>query len=122
MQGTDINLCHKTVYLRDCWDLMVKTCGQVDKWERSVQPDMRLILTFFFFFFGDISFLQALLSGLREQSTRRKHLLSTEELEARRKKRQEAAAKRARLMEERRKAKAEAEHVKKYGFHCISYF
>ncbi|KFV42124.1 Chromodomain-helicase-DNA-binding protein 1-like, partial [Gavia stellata] len=57
-----------------------------------------------------------LLTGLREQSTRRKHLLSTEELEARRKKRQEAAAKRARLMEEKKKAKAEAEHKKKMAW------
>ncbi|XP_076204851.1 chromodomain-helicase-DNA-binding protein 1-like isoform X2 [Aptenodytes patagonicus] len=58
----------------------------------------------------------ALLTGLREQSTRRKHLLSAEELEARRKKRQEAAAKRARLMEEKKKAKAEAEHKKKMAW------
>ncbi|XP_069722992.1 chromodomain-helicase-DNA-binding protein 1-like [Phaenicophaeus curvirostris] len=57
-----------------------------------------------------------LLTGLREPSTRRKHLLSTEELEARRKKRQEAAAKRARLMEEKKKAKAEAEHKKKMAW------
>ncbi|KAM7127436.1 chromodomain-helicase-DNA-binding protein 1-like [Ciconia maguari] len=58
----------------------------------------------------------ALLTGLREQSTRRRHLLSAEELEARRKKRQEAAAKRARLMEEKKKAKAEAEHKKKMAW------
>uniref|UniRef100_A0A663DQ54 Chromodomain-helicase-DNA-binding protein 1-like n=1 Tax=Aquila chrysaetos chrysaetos TaxID=223781 RepID=A0A663DQ54_AQUCH len=58
----------------------------------------------------------ALLTGLREQSTRRKHLLSPEELEARRKKRQEAAAKRARLMEEKAAAKAEAEHKKKMAW------
>ncbi|NXU32504.1 CHD1L protein, partial [Thalassarche chlororhynchos] len=58
----------------------------------------------------------ALLTGLREQSTRRKHLLSAEELEARRRKRQEAAAKRARLMEEKKKAKAEAEHKKKMAW------
>ncbi|XP_009327671.1 PREDICTED: chromodomain-helicase-DNA-binding protein 1-like [Pygoscelis adeliae] len=58
----------------------------------------------------------ALLTGLREQSTRRKHLLSAEELEVRRKKRQEAAAKRARLMEEKKKAKAEAEHKKKMAW------
>ncbi|XP_062451236.1 chromodomain-helicase-DNA-binding protein 1-like isoform X2 [Rhea pennata] len=57
-----------------------------------------------------------LLTGLREQSSRRKHLLSTEELEARRKKRQEAAVKRARLMEEKRKAKAEAEYKKKMAW------
>ena len=70
--------------------------------------------------FHDISFfLQALLTGLREQSVRRKHLLSAEELEARRKKLQEAAAKRARLMEEKKKAKVEAEHKKKYGLYCI---
>uniref|UniRef100_A0A8C8AU53 Chromodomain helicase DNA binding protein 1 like n=1 Tax=Otus sunia TaxID=257818 RepID=A0A8C8AU53_9STRI len=60
--------------------------------------------------------LQALLTGLREQSARRKHLLSAEELEARRKKRQEAAAKRARLMEEKKAAKAEAEHKKKMAW------
>ncbi|XP_050187261.1 LOW QUALITY PROTEIN: chromodomain-helicase-DNA-binding protein 1-like [Myiozetetes cayanensis] len=58
----------------------------------------------------------ALLTGLREQSARRKHLLSAEELEARRKKRQEAAAKRARLMEEKKAAKAEAEHKKKMAW------
>ncbi|XP_009996559.1 PREDICTED: chromodomain-helicase-DNA-binding protein 1-like [Chaetura pelagica] len=58
----------------------------------------------------------ALLTGLREQPSRRKHLLSTEELEARRKKRQEAAAKRAKLMEEKKKAKAEAEHKKKMAW------
>ncbi|KFP29753.1 Chromodomain-helicase-DNA-binding protein 1-like, partial [Colius striatus] len=58
----------------------------------------------------------ALLTGLREQSTRRKHLLSAEELEVRRKRRQEAAAKRARLIEERKKAKAEAEHKKKMAW------
>nr|XP_030121863.3 chromodomain-helicase-DNA-binding protein 1-like isoform X2 [Taeniopygia guttata] len=57
-----------------------------------------------------------LLTGLREQSARRKHLLSEEELEARRKKRQEAAAKRARLMEEKKAAKAEAEHKKKMAW------
>uniref|UniRef100_A0A8B9PEG2 Chromodomain helicase DNA binding protein 1 like n=1 Tax=Apteryx owenii TaxID=8824 RepID=A0A8B9PEG2_APTOW len=61
-----------------------------------------------------------LLIGLREQSSRRKHSLSTEELEARRKKHQEAAAKRARLAEEKRKAKAEAEHKKKYANHYTS--
>uniref|UniRef100_A0A8C9LBG6 Chromodomain-helicase-DNA-binding protein 1-like n=1 Tax=Pavo cristatus TaxID=9049 RepID=A0A8C9LBG6_PAVCR len=64
----------------------------------------------------EASDLQTLLTGLRDQSTRRKHLLSTEELETRRKKRQEAAAKRAKLMEERRKAKAEAEHMKKMAW------
>ncbi|KFP71102.1 Chromodomain-helicase-DNA-binding protein 1-like, partial [Acanthisitta chloris] len=58
----------------------------------------------------------ALLTGLRELSARRKHLLSAEELEARRKKRQEAAAKRARLMEEKKAAKAEAEHKKKMAW------
>ncbi|XP_056196460.1 chromodomain-helicase-DNA-binding protein 1-like isoform X1 [Falco biarmicus] len=58
----------------------------------------------------------ALLTGLREQSTRRKHLLSAEELDARRKKRQEAAAKRARLMEEKKAAKAEAERKKKMAW------
>uniref|UniRef100_A0A803V8H5 Chromodomain-helicase-DNA-binding protein 1-like n=1 Tax=Ficedula albicollis TaxID=59894 RepID=A0A803V8H5_FICAL len=54
--------------------------------------------------------------SLREQSARRKHLLSEEELEARKKKRQEAAAKRARLMEEKKAAKAEAEHKKKMAW------
>ncbi|XP_064500490.1 chromodomain-helicase-DNA-binding protein 1-like isoform X5 [Pseudopipra pipra] len=58
----------------------------------------------------------ALLTGLREQSARRKHLFSAEELEARKKKRQEAAAKRARLMEEKKAAKAEAEHKKKMAW------
>ncbi|XP_027537245.1 chromodomain-helicase-DNA-binding protein 1-like isoform X1 [Neopelma chrysocephalum] len=58
----------------------------------------------------------ALLTGLREQSARRKHLFSAEELEARAKKRQEAAAKRARLMEEKKAAKAEAEHRKKMAW------
>ncbi|KFQ25461.1 Chromodomain-helicase-DNA-binding protein 1-like, partial [Merops nubicus] len=58
----------------------------------------------------------ALLTGLREQPTRKKHLLSAEELEARRQKRQEAAAKRARLMEEKKAAKAEAEHKKKMAW------
>ncbi|NWI60833.1 CHD1L protein, partial [Calyptomena viridis] len=58
----------------------------------------------------------ALLTGLREQSVRRKHLLSAEELEARRKKHQEAAAKRARLMEEKKAAKAEADHKKKMAW------
>ncbi|XP_055664158.1 chromodomain-helicase-DNA-binding protein 1-like isoform X2 [Falco peregrinus] len=58
----------------------------------------------------------ALLTGLQEQSTRRKHLLSAEELDARRKKRQEAAAKRARLMEEKKAAKAEAERKKKMAW------
>ncbi|XP_065493811.1 chromodomain-helicase-DNA-binding protein 1-like isoform X1 [Caloenas nicobarica] len=57
-----------------------------------------------------------LLTGLREQSTRRKHLLSAEDLEARKKQRQEAAAKRARLMEEKKAAKAEAEHKKKMAW------
>ncbi|RLV99065.1 hypothetical protein DV515_00010278 [Chloebia gouldiae] len=58
----------------------------------------------------------ALLTGLREQSARRKHLLSEEELETQRKKRQEAAAKRARFMEEKKAAKAEAEHKKKMAW------
>ncbi|XP_048150478.1 chromodomain-helicase-DNA-binding protein 1-like [Corvus hawaiiensis] len=64
----------------------------------------------------------ALLTGLREQSARRKHLLSEEELEARRKKRQEAAAKRARLMEEKKAAKAEAEHKKKMAWWEASHY
>lgn len=59
-------------------------------------------------------FLQVLLPGLAEGSTKRKRILSPEELEDRRKKRQAAAAKRKRLMEEKKRKKEEAEHEKKY--------
>ncbi|KAI1242251.1 hypothetical protein IHE44_0005769, partial [Lamprotornis superbus] len=55
-------------------------------------------------------------TSFREQSARRKHLLSEEGLEAQKKKRQEAAGKRARLMEEKKAAKAEAEHKKKMAW------
>ncbi|XP_065761777.1 chromodomain-helicase-DNA-binding protein 1-like isoform X2 [Muntiacus reevesi] len=54
--------------------------------------------------------------GLVEGSTKRKRILSPEELEDRRKKRQEAAAKRKRLLEEKRKKKEEAEHKKKMAW------
>ncbi|XP_019382822.1 PREDICTED: chromodomain-helicase-DNA-binding protein 1-like [Gavialis gangeticus] len=57
-----------------------------------------------------------LLMGLREVPTKRKHVLSPEELEARRRKRQEAAAKRTRLMEEKKRKKAEAAHKKKMAW------
>uniref|UniRef100_A0AAA9SGG6 Chromodomain helicase DNA binding protein 1 like n=1 Tax=Bos taurus TaxID=9913 RepID=A0AAA9SGG6_BOVIN len=54
--------------------------------------------------------------GLVEGSTKRKRILSPEELEDRRKRRQEAAAKRKRLLEEKRKKKEEAEHKKKMAW------
>ncbi|XP_048951463.1 chromodomain-helicase-DNA-binding protein 1-like isoform X3 [Canis lupus dingo] len=54
-----------------------------------------------------------LLPGLSEESTKRKRILSPEELEDRRKKRQEAAAKRKRLMEEKKRKKEKVEHEKK---------
>ncbi|XP_012873811.1 PREDICTED: chromodomain-helicase-DNA-binding protein 1-like isoform X1 [Dipodomys ordii] len=54
-----------------------------------------------------------LIPGLVEGTSKRKRVLSPEELEERRKKREEAAAKRKRQVEERRKAKKEAEHKKK---------
>uniref|UniRef100_A0A8I3NBT1 Chromodomain-helicase-DNA-binding protein 1-like n=1 Tax=Canis lupus familiaris TaxID=9615 RepID=A0A8I3NBT1_CANLF len=57
--------------------------------------------------------LQVLLPGLSEESTKRKRILSPEELEDRRKKRQEAAAKRKRLMEEKKRKKEKVEHEKK---------
>lgn len=57
-----------------------------------------------------------LIPGLAEGPTKRKKILSPEELEDRRKKRQEAAAKRKRLMEERKKEKEEAEHRKKMAW------
>ncbi|XP_027944187.1 chromodomain-helicase-DNA-binding protein 1-like isoform X3 [Eumetopias jubatus] len=57
-----------------------------------------------------------LLPGLAEGSTKRKWILSPEELEDRRKKRQEAAAKRKRLMEEKKRKNEEAEHEKKMAW------
>ncbi|XP_072500692.1 chromodomain-helicase-DNA-binding protein 1-like isoform X1 [Notamacropus eugenii] len=57
-----------------------------------------------------------LVPGLLEGPTKRKHILSQEELEERRKKRQEAAAKRARLIEEKKKEKEEAKHKKKMAW------
>ncbi|XP_032704010.1 chromodomain-helicase-DNA-binding protein 1-like isoform X4 [Lontra canadensis] len=57
-----------------------------------------------------------LLPGLVEGSTKRKRILSPEELEDRRKKRQAAAAKRKRLMEEKKRKKEEAEHEKKMAW------
>ncbi|XP_048207852.1 chromodomain-helicase-DNA-binding protein 1-like [Perognathus longimembris pacificus] len=57
-----------------------------------------------------------LIPGLVEGTTKRKRVLSPEELEERRKKREEAAAKRKRQIEERRRAKKEAEHKKKMAW------
>ncbi|XP_011930830.1 PREDICTED: chromodomain-helicase-DNA-binding protein 1-like isoform X3 [Cercocebus atys] len=57
-----------------------------------------------------------LIPGLVEGSTKRKQVLSPEELEDRQKKRQEAAAKRRRLIEEKRRQKEEAEHKKKMAW------
>ncbi|KAM6217138.1 chromodomain-helicase-DNA-binding protein 1-like [Rhynchocyon petersi] len=57
-----------------------------------------------------------LIPGLVEGSTKRKQILSPEELENRRKKRQEAAAKRRRLTEEKKRKKEEAEHKKKMAW------
>ncbi|XP_063481978.1 chromodomain-helicase-DNA-binding protein 1-like isoform X3 [Symphalangus syndactylus] len=54
--------------------------------------------------------------GLVEGSTKRKQVLSPEELEDRQKKRQEAAAKRRRLIEEKKRQKEEAEHKKKMAW------
>ncbi|XP_058295369.1 chromodomain-helicase-DNA-binding protein 1-like isoform X3 [Hylobates moloch] len=54
--------------------------------------------------------------GLVEGSTKRKRVLSPEELEDRQKKRQEAAAKRRRLIEEKKRQKEEAEHKKKMAW------
>ncbi|XP_007946578.1 chromodomain-helicase-DNA-binding protein 1-like [Orycteropus afer afer] len=59
---------------------------------------------------------KALIPGLVEGSTKRKQILSPEELEDRRKKRQEAAAKRKRVMEEKKREKEEAEHKKKMAW------
>uniref|UniRef100_A0A2I3NFE4 Chromodomain-helicase-DNA-binding protein 1-like n=1 Tax=Papio anubis TaxID=9555 RepID=A0A2I3NFE4_PAPAN len=60
--------------------------------------------------------LQVLIPGLVEGSTKRKQVLSPEELEDRQKKRQEAAAKRRRLIEEKKRQKEEAEHKKKMAW------
>ncbi|XP_008588670.1 PREDICTED: chromodomain-helicase-DNA-binding protein 1-like [Galeopterus variegatus] len=57
-----------------------------------------------------------LIPGLVEGSTKRKRILSPEELEDRQKKRQEAAAKRKRLIEEKKRQKEEAEHEKKMAW------
>ncbi|XP_066218207.1 chromodomain-helicase-DNA-binding protein 1-like isoform X1 [Saccopteryx leptura] len=57
-----------------------------------------------------------LIPGLVEKSTKRKWILSPEELEDRRKKRQEAAAKRKKLIEEKKKKKEEEEHKKKVAW------
>uniref|UniRef100_A0A452TZ53 Chromodomain-helicase-DNA-binding protein 1-like n=1 Tax=Ursus maritimus TaxID=29073 RepID=A0A452TZ53_URSMA len=57
-----------------------------------------------------------LLRNKSSGSTKRKQILSPEELENRRKKRQEAAAKRKRLMEEKKRKKEEAEHEKKMAW------
>uniref|UniRef100_A0A2I3LU44 Chromodomain helicase DNA binding protein 1 like n=1 Tax=Papio anubis TaxID=9555 RepID=A0A2I3LU44_PAPAN len=57
-----------------------------------------------------------LIPGLVEGSTKRKQVLSPEELEDRQKKRQEAAAKRRRLIEEKKRQKEEAEHKKKMAW------
>lgn len=57
-----------------------------------------------------------LIPGLVEGTTRRKRILSPEELEDRRKKRQEAAAKRKRLIEEKKRKREEAEHQKKMAW------
>ncbi|XP_030680583.1 chromodomain-helicase-DNA-binding protein 1-like isoform X3 [Nomascus leucogenys] len=54
--------------------------------------------------------------GLVEGSTKRKRVLSPEELQDRQKKRQEAAAKRRRLIEEKKRQKEEAEHKKKMAW------
>ncbi|XP_055979038.1 chromodomain-helicase-DNA-binding protein 1-like isoform X2 [Sorex fumeus] len=58
----------------------------------------------------------ALIPGLVEGATRRKRILSPEELEDRRKKRQEAAAKRRRLIEEKKREREEAEYQKKMAW------
>ncbi|XP_003793845.1 chromodomain-helicase-DNA-binding protein 1-like [Otolemur garnettii] len=57
-----------------------------------------------------------LIPGLAEGSTKRKRILSPEELEDRHKKRQAAAAKRKRLIEEKKREKEEAEHKKKMAW------
>nr|XP_054103518.1 chromodomain-helicase-DNA-binding protein 1-like isoform X2 [Callithrix jacchus] len=57
-----------------------------------------------------------LIPGLVEGSTKRKRVLSPEELEDRQKKRQEAAAKRRRIIEEKRRQKEDAQHKKKMAW------
>ncbi|KAM8812331.1 chromodomain-helicase-DNA-binding protein 1-like isoform 2-T2 [Rhynchonycteris naso] len=57
-----------------------------------------------------------LIPGLVEGSTKRKCILSPEELEDRRKKRQEAAVKRKKLIEEKKRKKEEVEHKKKMAW------
>ncbi|KAM5256255.1 chromodomain-helicase-DNA-binding protein 1-like [Ctenodactylus gundi] len=57
-----------------------------------------------------------LIPGLAEGSSRRKRVLSPEELEGRQKKRKEAAAKRKRLVEEKKREKEEAGHEKKMAW------
>ncbi|XP_054568059.1 chromodomain-helicase-DNA-binding protein 1-like [Eptesicus fuscus] len=57
-----------------------------------------------------------LMPGLVEGSTKRKRVLSPEELEERRKKRQEAAAKRKKLIEEKKRRKEEVEHKRKMAW------
>nr|XP_021528366.1 chromodomain-helicase-DNA-binding protein 1-like isoform X3 [Aotus nancymaae]XP_021528367.1 chromodomain-helicase-DNA-binding protein 1-like isoform X3 [Aotus nancymaae] len=57
-----------------------------------------------------------LIPGLVEGSTKRKRVLSPEELEDRQKKRQEAAAKRRRLIEEKKRQKEDAQHKKKMAW------
>ncbi|KAF3813313.1 hypothetical protein GH733_018464 [Mirounga leonina] len=57
-----------------------------------------------------------LLRNKSSGSTKRKRILSPEELEDRRKKRQDAAAKRKRIMEEKKRKKEEAEHEKKMAW------
>lgn len=60
------------------------------------------------------SFLhQVLVMGIEMGPSKKRCKLSLEELEARRKKQEEAAMNRARLREEKRHKKAEAEHEKK---------
>ncbi|XP_024894242.1 chromodomain-helicase-DNA-binding protein 1-like isoform X2 [Pteropus alecto] len=63
-----------------------------------------------------------LIPGLVEGATKRKQILSPEELEDRRNKRQAAAAKRKRLMEEKRRRKEEAEREKKVAWWVSSHY
>ncbi|XP_035871395.1 chromodomain-helicase-DNA-binding protein 1-like isoform X2 [Phyllostomus discolor] len=57
-----------------------------------------------------------LIPGLVERSTKRKQILSPEELEDRRQKRQEAVAKRKRLIEEKKRIKEKVERKKKMAW------
>ncbi|XP_037014775.2 chromodomain-helicase-DNA-binding protein 1-like isoform X1 [Artibeus jamaicensis] len=57
-----------------------------------------------------------LIPGLVERSTKRKQILSLEELENRRQKRQVAAAKKKRLIEEKKRIKEKVEHKKKMAW------